>query len=354
MKKPRNPSKTGADIKLFLGLDYEYQGFMHIQPPRNCPEYEQMTVVEITTRIKHDTEELLARAYPSYGKEWANKFGSKWCRGIAHLDPRGFCPPISEGYGERFAENLRKGLWQDLHSPEDSTRQKAHEEFHYLLKPFTEKESRDAANALAYLAIDAARWMENLSVKRAEVIQEVAKNHDLWPVNLGVRKRVSRNGGKGQLTHVITRLDFAKEYLNRLGVGSNCKLPSTESTGAKPQSLFRLAAQRLLVDLLLMKSDPSFFFKKKTPWMRKLVALPEPMTKAHVGKWWAVAKQLVDEQWKANPRFFAPLIKSCGTWQQDIRGKRRVPITDARRGSSEKKSKVIDQRLKEAFETLAT
>jgi hypothetical protein len=350
MKKPRKSSKTGADVKLFLGLDYESQGFMHVQPPRNCPEYEQMAVADLYRRIKHDTEELLARIYPDYGKEWA-KYGSKWCQANANQDPQEFYPPVSEDYGELFAENLRKGLWSKLHSTSKRTREEANKEFHDLLKTFTEKEARDAADALAHVAVDTAKWLENLSVKRAEVIREVASTMALWPVNMGMKKRATNKGGKGS---VITRRDFAKEYLEGLGVGSKCKWPSAEHTGAQGPSLFRLAAERLLVDLLKMKRNPAFHFKKMTPWACRLVALPEPMTEDNVGKWWAVAKCLVDEQWEASPRFFDPLVKSCGTWQPVIKGKRRVPIADAGIHPSQRKSRVIDQRLQEAFETLAT
>jgi hypothetical protein len=55
------------------------------------------------------------------------------------------------------------------------------------LQQFLEREPRHAANAFAFIAQQAASYLENLFVKRATLMKETAAKYDLWPVNLGLR-----------------------------------------------------------------------------------------------------------------------------------------------------------------------
>jgi hypothetical protein len=347
--KARRKQETGTDMKLFLGLDYESEGFMHIKPPRNCAEYEQMAVSQICRRIQDDVEELVARAYPAYGEEWAKKFApGYWQWRYAGFSP---CRHITE----KLANKLRHGLWKEINSTDSETAKKAQKEMIQLLDKYLEAEPKHAANALAFVTKQAATWLENLSAKRAALMKEVAREFSLWPVNMGLRPKVNNKAGKRKIEIVLTRRDFAEEYLKGLGVNTDSRLPESAYSGADVKSPFRIAAEQLYTDLLLMKRNPpNWHFLKKgkrgwvlnmTPWAKKLFALQEPMTTANVGHWWKVAKFWLDERWEANRDLFRPLIGSCKS-----KGK---PLTEAPLFDSEVKSHVIDLRLREAFFALA-
>lgn len=341
---------TGTDMKLFLGLDDEIKGFMHIKPPRHCPEYEQLSVAEITRRIQDDIKELVARACPAAGQEWATTFAQAWWRdwGVPHNKRVQRIP-------EKLANELRRGLWEEINSTDSDTAKKAQEELKHLVDKYFEAEPKHAANALAFVTRQAATWLENLSVKRAELMREVARGLSLWPVNLGVKQREQTGkDGKKRIRTVITRLAFAEKYLKGLGVNTNSQWPESAYSGAEERSPFHVAAVGLHRDLLLMKRNPKWYFLKPekrgwvlnmTPWAQKLVALPEPMTTANAAKWWKVAKFWLDEQWEANCEVFNPLIASCNS-----KGK---PLIAAPLFDSEVKSRVIDLRLNEAFFALA-
>ena len=324
--------KTGTEMKLFLGLQWELEGYISGGPPRNTREYENMEVFELCRRIKDDMAELVARIHPTYREEWAKKFAPTWWRdyGIPH-DKR--CRNV----GEKLAETLRPGLWQRLKSKDSSTLKKAEEELAGQLKKHNEEEPEHAANALAFVTNHAATRLENLSVRRPELMQKVAKSFKTWPVNLGVIR--GKNGN-----HKITRLGFARKHLKQLDVNADCRLPTSEFSGAEPQSPFRLAAENLYCDLLLMKREPRWYFPKMTFWAKHLIALQEPMTPNNVDDWWKVAKAWLDEQWELNrDNAFAPLIEHLKHFRDDY--KKLTP--------SLVKRQVVDDSLKKAFKSLA-
>jgi hypothetical protein len=241
---------------------------------------------------------------------------------------------------------LRAGLWEQIKSNDNNTSNKAHKEFLELLQKRTVAEPTHAARSLAFVTRQAATWLENLSVKRPTLIQEVAKESPLWPVNLGIGQKVRKGkNGKRSIQTVITRMNFAEKYLKKLGVNTNSTWLESSYSGAKPKSPFRFASESLYQDLLLMKQDPKFYFPKLTPWAKKLIALAEPMTTANADAWWRVAKGWLDEQWEVNHDCFKPLIASC---KHD--GK---PLKEAPLFGSEVKSHIIDLRLKETFLALA-
>ena len=347
--KPRRKQATGTDVTLFLGLDYQIEGFMHIKPPRYCAEYEQMAVSEICRRIQDDVEELVARAYPAYGEEWAKKFAPRyWQWRYAGFSP---CRHITE----KLANKLRHGLWKEVNSTDSETAKKAQKEIIQLADKYFEAEPKHAANALAFVTKRAATWLETLSVKRAELMREVAREFLLWPVNMGLRPKANSKAGQRRIEMVLTRRDFAENYLKSLGVNMDSRSPESAYSGADKKSPFRIAAESLYTDLLRMKRNPpaAHFLKEGkrgwivnvTPWAKKLFALQEPMTTANVGRWWEVAKFWLDEQWEANRDLFRPLIARCKSKDK--------PLAEAPLFDSEVKSRVIDLRLREAFFALA-
>ena len=83
-------------------------------------------------------------------------------------------------------------------------------------------------------------------------MMKVAAKYDLWPVNLGIRdKKV-----KGLTRRELHRLEFARDYFIELGLNSQCDFPSMHKSGAEHRiSPFKLAAEELYTDMLLLKDD---------------------------------------------------------------------------------------------------
>jgi len=344
--KRRRKQKTGADPdqKPFLGLGYESQGFMIRSFPRASHDYTQMLVSEISNRIQDDIEELVARAYPTSLEEWAKKFAPVWWR--SHSGGFSRCRYITE----KLANRLRRGLWEEINSKERETAKKAQEECAQLLTKYYAAEPKYAASALAFMVNKAASYLEALSVDRAELMREVAKGFQLWPVNMGLHAKVTNNDGKRKIAMALTRRDFAERYLKELGVNTESQWLESAYTGRGKRSPFHIAATRLHNDLLMMKREPRRYFLKQgkrgwapniTSWAKTLIALPEPMTKANAGYWWKVAKVWVDEQWEANREdSFGALIKY-------------LKLNDKRFTPSIVKRRVVDDSLKKAYVTLA-
>lgn len=323
---------TGTNSQFFLGGAWTLEGFWHVKPPRWSPAYEKMTVTEIARRVRDDIEELVARAYPTYGEEWAKKHAPAWWRdsGVPH-DKR--CHHIDE----KFANLLRRGLWERLNSQKRVTAKKAYKELTDLLQKHDEAEPKHAATNLALIARDATARLENLSQKRSPLMREVAKEFESWPVNMGVELKVSR----GKIIPKVTGSDFAKDYLVKLGVNLPSRPSGGDRNGTRPQKRFRAAACSLHEGLVMMRRDPKFWFKRMTPWAKDLLSLSEPMTKANWGDWWKLAKVWVDEQWETNRESFLPLIA------------RRSKLDPVLHTPSMVKSQVIDDGLKKAFKGLA-
>ncbi|MSU62654.1 MAG: hypothetical protein EXS31_09690 [Pedosphaera sp.] len=333
-------AKTGTDKRLLLGLRAELEGYMHIKPPRNCPQYERMTVAQISQRIQDDMEELVARAHPDATEEWGKKFAPNWWLNCGIPNNK-----RCRIFDETLATKLRPGLWGEINSSDPSKARKAQDELQELLKTETAAEPKHAAEALAFLTKQATTWLENLFVKREALMKEVAKGFSQWPVNLGVRVKVSNKGGRKELKQVITRRDFAESYLKKLGVNQDTRWPESGFSGVDRSYPFHIAARGIYRDLLMMKRNPRGHFEKMTPWAKQLIVLPEPMTKGNAMKWWAVAKTWLDEQWDLNREAFEPLVQQCCS-----QGKQ---LTEAALFESEHRPRVIDLGLKKAFLALA-
>ena len=174
-------------------------------------------------------------------------------------------------------------------SQNETVSRKATDEYQQLLQQFLESEPRHAANAVAFIGKRVATYLENLFVKRSTLMTEVAAKYDLWPVNLGIRDK----NVKGLTRRELQRLEFARNYLVELGLNSQCDFPSGHEGGAEHRiSPFKLAAETLYTKMLMLKDDPErhVWFRKLTPWAKRLFALTVPMTKHNSTDWWKVAK----------------------------------------------------------------
>ena len=147
---------------------------------------------------------------------------------------------------------------------------------------------------------------------------------------------------KGKPTPEITRLSFARKYLTDLELNLECNFPSSHDSGAEPTSPFRLAAEDLYTNMLLLKRDSHIWFPKLTRWAKHLLALKVPMTKSNAADWWKVAKVYLDERWDKAREEFEPLIKHL-----------RLKLSGETAYKSRIKSRVIDNDLKDAFVGLA-
>src|SRR5262249_21599441 len=154
-------------------------------------------------------------------------------------------------------------------SADKTTSRKATKEYQQRLREFLEKEPKEAASALVFVAQLAATYLEHLFAKRLSMIREIAATCDLWPVNLGLRAKMV----KGSPVYKVPRQAFARDYLIKLGLNSCCDFPSRHESGAESGSPFRLAAEDLYRWMLLLKERRKICFSKVTPWARRLFAL---------------------------------------------------------------------------------
>jgi hypothetical protein len=267
----------------FLGGENKIAGRMLYKPPRWTDEYEKMKVSDLIRRIEGDVDELRARAYPT---------ATPYHRLVKH----------------RLL-------------PEESTH---------------------AANALVFLTRWAVTYLENLFFNQRELVKQIARTRDLWPVNLGLKWVMV----KGKPTPQVRRLAFARGYLTDLELNLQCNFPSSHESGAEPVSPFRVAAEELYSQMLLIKHDHYLWFPKLTRWARRLLALKVPMTKSNAADWWKVAKVYLYERWDKAQEEFEPLIKH-------LRFKYPLDRSDKMPYDSMFKSRVIDNDLKDAFLALA-
>ena len=212
MNKPtsrpkRHKKKEAGETGIKEGLDHFFlrgeskiAGFMQINPPRWAEEHRQIGVEDLGRRIQGDVEELLARAYPSYAEEWYQRFApNEWQKVTYEVFLR---REVNKG----VAEELCPGLWNRIISPDKTTSRKAAKEYQRRLGEFLEKEPKEAASALAFVAQLAATYLEHLYAKRVSMIREIAATCDLWPVNLGLRAKMV----KGRPVYKVTRQAFSR------------------------------------------------------------------------------------------------------------------------------------------------
>jgi hypothetical protein len=327
MKKSVTSIEEGMD-QFFLGGEWKIAGFMHIKRPRRTQEYEKMRVTDLVRRIQDDLEELLARAYPTYMEE---RFAPNyWPESGITYENR-----LRYAITQSVAEQLCSGLWERLISQDKTVRCKALEEYQRLLPQLLEGELRHAATAFAFIAKQAATYLENLFLKRGALMKEIAAGSDLWPVNLGLRmKKV-----KGKPVYEVTRQAFARNYLTQLGLNSQCYFPSSHQGSLEAISPFKLAAEELYTKMLMLKD---VYFLNLTPWAKRLFALRVPMTKRNSADWWKVAKIYLYERWDKAQKEFEPLIKHLG-FKYPIQLSSKLPY------ESMVKNRVIDNDLKDAF-----
>jgi hypothetical protein len=337
LRKKMKKSLTGIEdgmAQFFVGGERKIAGFMHVHfGPRWTEEYEKMRVTDLVRRIRDDLKELLARAYPTAMEEWHQRIAPNYRRetGITYESR------LLYSTSQSVAEELCRGLSERIISQDKTVSRKAREEYRRLLPQFLERESRRGAIELAFIAKQAASYLEYLSVKRGALMKEIAAKSDLWPVNLGLRVKVV----KGEPVREITRLEFARSYLIDLELNSHCDFPSAHGSGS--HSPFRLAAEELYREMLMLKH---YYFPKVTPWVKRLFALAVPMTKRNSQDWWEVARIYLYERWDKAQEEFKPLIRHLG-FTYPIQLSSKTPY------ESNIKSRVIDNSLKDAFIALA-
>jgi hypothetical protein len=247
------------------------------------------------------------------------------------------------GINKSVAEELHEGLWERIISQDTAINRQARDEYQQLLQQFLESEPRDAANALAFIGKQVAKYLENLFIKRNALMRDVAAKYDLWPVNLGIQEKEI----KGVTRSELQRVEFARDYLVELGLNSKCDFPSGHRGGAEQISPFRLAAEELYTKMLLLKDDSlRNWTKKVTPWAKQLFALTVPMTKRNSLACWKVAKVYLYERWDKAQKEFKPLITHLG-FKYPIEPSSKAPY------ESNIKSRVIDNSLRDAFIALA-
>ena len=197
-------------------------------------------------------------------------------------------------------------------------------------------EFENAAQDLAAVATAGASFLEDLARTDAkpDIILAAARK-TTWPVNLrlGVKRK------KGELCPTFESADKVKDYLIsiRLGESPERILKHVQDPEANP---FKRAAEMLVQALLDWREKGMFRAGQwDNPWARELVSLDYPMTAANVGRWWAVAKLWMDEQWESNRDLFRPLIK-------------HLKLDNPQYTESMVKSRVIDDSLKKAFKAL--
>ena len=343
-RRNEKDSETGISegmARFFIGGESKIAGFMHIKPPRWTDEYYNMGVTDLVRRIQDDLEELLARAYPTYTEESEQRFAPNRLRPfpIITYEDRLRC-----GINKSVAEELHEGLWERIISQDTAINRQARDEYQQLLQQFLESEPRDAANALAFIGKQVAKYLENLFIKRNALMRDVAAKYDLWPVNLGIQEKEI----KGVTRSELQRVEFARDYLVELGLNSKCDFPSGHRSGAEHRiSPFRLAAEELYTKMLLLKDDSlRNWTKKVTPWAKQLFALTVPMTKRNSLACWKVAKVYLYERWDKAQKEFKPLITHLG-FKYPIEPSSKAPY------ESNIKSRVIDNSLRDAFIALA-
>jgi len=346
-KRRRNEkdSETGMSEGMalfFVGGEWKIDGFMHVKPPRWTKEYDEMMVIDLVQRIQDDLEELLARAYPTYGKEFAQRFDLNYWRKLPHYYD--YEVYLRCGINKSVAEELGHGLWERIISQDAATSRQARDEYQQLLQQFLESEPRHAANALAFIGTQVAEYLENLFIKRNALMRDVAAKYNLWPVNLGIQEKKI----KGVTRSELQRVEFARDYLVELGLNSQCGFPSGHRSGAEHWiSPFKLAAEELYRKMLLLKDDSLRHWSKKvTPWANQLFALTVPITKRNSPAWWKVAKVYLYERWDKAKEEFKPLIEHLD-FKYPIEPSPKMPY------ESNIKSRVIDNSLRDAFIALA-
>ncbi len=200
-------------------------------------------------------------------------------------------------------------------------------------------EGRVAAAQLAHTGVTIASYLEHLCFKRSQRMAEVAVHSNLWPVNVGLKRRRM----KGQIKVSPTRtLRVVLTRLTELGLGELCEYPCKHETGAESISPVTLAAEDVLTQIIVIKKCGRIAFKQVTPWYDALMKLPLPMTISSFENWWKVTKMFLYERWEKAEHEFEPLKTHLG-----------LELSNEYPYNSSIKSRIIDNALKEAMRGLA-
>ena len=323
-----DPTEPVADVMIDTGLLDDPIGKLgnreveHIHAPHGRA-YESITTEAIFERIESDIMELVARVFHLSIDRWVAE------------------PPMMAEFEVRMEQakrdqETRALIAKGLSSGKKREREKA-DKLRRELNARDAEEARRAAVFLAEIGRTTASRLESLSNERFELVRSIAGRFANWPVNLGLEKPTKRS------KRSLTGKEDVEDYLRRLGVNSESFWPRTEFPQKVAESPFGLAALQVYEGLRVIQSNPARWFSDeadRTPWEKKLLDLPVPMTEETADDWWAVAKVLIDHKWKFNHADFATLIKHL-----DLDNPKFKPALV--------KSRVADDSLKKAFKALA-
>jgi hypothetical protein len=314
---------------LIIGWSPNTAPRLPLAPPRIKSDYKEISVTDLYVRIHRDLAELLGRVCPSVTNRKNSETGLD--------EPLSYATRLRSSLNKGIADDLSSDLWERIFSPIQDTRENAREEYKRGLEKLLEEEPRSSAEKLAHFTIGAATWLENLYAKQPDLMKEIAKECDLWPVNLGLKSK-RRNG---KVKYELKRISFAHRYLEGLELNSKCFHHSGHQSGLEDVSPFTLAAENLYRIIMLLRRKPGWF-PPETEWAKQIFALSVPMTKQNASKWWKAIKVFLEERWKTTPKDFSPLIVHLGLHQS------KKPLYP-----SEIKRRVVDNDLKDAFLALA-
>ena len=315
----RRNTETGLEglWGFFLpGREIAIEGIYPCGRPRSTPEYEKMKVREIALRIICDVGELRARVDPTGYKDWSG---------------------VHDRRSEQRGPDVMPDFVGHTHSSDETIGQDAADQPLVESQKLLSEERESAAEALAFIGKLTASHLESLywNEKQRPLLQAVAARCSLWPVNLGVRFRAEKQQAS------VTRKAFADSYIKELNLNRQSTMPNDHMGGRDEVSPFTIAAKTLYQGLQFLRAG--CFGTLGNSWEGRVLALPLPMTLSSASQWWAVAKELLDDCWKNAPHRFEPYTKHLNISELSA----KTP------SESVKKSRVIDNAMKEAFKALA-
>jgi hypothetical protein len=346
-KAPRSPLKkswqhsTGIDPEEFVRLGWNRDGSWFVKTPHRGNDYDQVSVGDLSWRIRSDIGELVARAYAIFEHQWqAPDHWGNWARDLIRSSKK------------EEINKIRPGLWKMLRSSNERTVRKARTVLVTALSQRCQAESTQAAEVVARLALFITDELLSLTNERQSLLQKIAKQFESWPVNLGVKSKSKVKDGHTSIVPILTGVEWAKSYLFGLGVNLPQPIQPEKHDGISERSIFHHAADVLYRQLLRIKNSPRCFFLKPptkrkgwsfkiSAWGQRLISMSEPMTRGKSSdKWWALAKVLLDELWEERRETFKPLI-------------RHLKFDEGLHTPSLVRKQVIDDSLKKAFKALA-
>lgn len=203
----------------------------------------------------------------------------------------------------------------------------------------------EEAQWLAGIAGGAANLLEGLAfcgIPEAEDgIAQAASGRTEWPVNL----QLTTCGRKGKACTQLRGTAHARDFLTRIRLGGGGARPRS-SLLDRDGSIFKKAAELVFSELLDWREHHAPLLVDKSAWAKRLLVLEPHMDRLNVEEWWKVAKEWLYALWDSHHHLFEPLVRSMASGGR--------PLAEVGLYPAERKTRVIDSRLQEAFRALAT